>query len=131
MLAGGFPARDASGAFSNQPAHVVAAFMSFLGAGVSLVFLGRRMAGDPRWRTLAGYAIASGIAIVALFLTMGAVAIPPDALLHPWLGLLQRLTLAVWFPATIILAFGSLRIAAEVRTGVSSAPGRTTTATTT
>jgi hypothetical protein len=66
----------------------------------------------------------SGIAIVALFLTIGAVAIPPDAPLHPWLGLLQRLTLALWFAATIVLAFRLLRIAtaAEVRAGSAPAP---------
>jgi hypothetical protein len=31
--------------------------------------------------------------------------------LHPWLGLLQRVVLAVWFPCVIVLALRLLRVA--------------------
>ena len=79
MLAGVFPARDASGAFSFAPGHVVAAFMSFLGAGAGLIVISRRMAHDPRWRSVATYALASGIAIIVLFLGTGRLAIADDA----------------------------------------------------
>ncbi len=131
VLAGLFPARDASGAFSNQPGHVLAAFLSFLGAGTGLIMMWRRMAGDPRWRDLARYALASGIAVVVLFLMTGALAIPPDAPLHPWLGLLQRVTLAVWFPATVVLAVRLLHVARAADTPPTATPTRTTSTPTT
>ena len=68
------------------------------------------MAGDPRWRSVATYALTSGIAIAVLFLATFALAVPPDAPLHPWGGLLQRVAIAVWFPCTIILALRLLRV---------------------
>jgi hypothetical membrane protein len=111
VLAGVFPARDASGAFSVGPGHMVAAFTSFLPAGVGVIVISRRMARDPRWRTLAAYALASGVAITVLFLGTGPLAVPDDAPLHGWGGLLQRLTVAVWFSCTIVLALRLRRVA--------------------
>ncbi|HEV8681305.1 MAG TPA: DUF998 domain-containing protein [Actinomycetota bacterium] len=111
VLAGVLPARDASGAFSVGPGHVVAAFTSFLGAGSGLIVISRRLARDPRWRGLATYALASGIAIIVLFLATGRLAVPDDAPLHGWGGLLQRATVAAWFPCTIVLALRLLRVA--------------------
>jgi threonine/homoserine/homoserine lactone efflux protein len=69
------------------------------------------MAGDPMWRGVAAYALASGIAIAVMFVAAFALVIPPDAPLHEWGGLLQRVTIAVWFPCTIILALRLLRVA--------------------
>jgi hypothetical membrane protein len=111
VLAGVFPARDASGAFSVGPGHAVAAVTSFLSAGVGLIVISRRMALDPRWRGLATYALLSGIAIIVLFLATGRLAVPDDAPLHGWGGLLQRVTVAVWFPCTMILALRLRRVA--------------------
>jgi tetrahydromethanopterin S-methyltransferase subunit C len=85
--------------------------MSFLGAGTGLIVISQRMAGDPRWRSVATYALASGIAIVILFVATFALVIPPDAPLHSWGGLVQRVTIAVWFPCTIVLALRLLRVA--------------------
>lgn len=110
VLVGIFPARDASGAFSVGPGHMVGAFMSFLGAGAGLVVISRRMARDPMWAGLAGYALASGIAITILFLGTGALAVADDAPLHPWAGLMQRATLAVWFACTIVFALRLMRL---------------------
>jgi hypothetical membrane protein len=110
ILAGVFPARDDSGAFSVGPGHLVAAFMSFVGAGAGLIVISRRMAHDPRWRSVATSALASGIAIIVLFLGTGRLAVADDAPLHQWAGLLQRVTVAVWFTCTIVLALRLLRV---------------------
>jgi hypothetical membrane protein len=115
VLAGVFPARDASGAFSVGPGLVVAAVTSFLSAGVGLIVVSRRMARDSSWRGLAAYALLSGIAIIVLFLVTGRLAVPDDAPLHGWGGLLQRVTVAVWFPCTIVLALKLLRVARPAR----------------
>src|SRR5215216_8158816 len=65
VLAGVFPAVDASGNLSYERlGHTVASFMAFLGAGVGLIVTSRRLAGDPSWRNLATYTLATGIAIV-------------------------------------------------------------------
>jgi hypothetical membrane protein len=110
VLVGIFPARDASGAFSVGPAHMVGALMSFLGAGAGLIVISRGMSHDPRWVGLAGYVLASGIGITILFLGTGALAVADDAPLHPWAGLMQRATLAVWFVCTMVLASRLLRL---------------------
>lgn len=111
MIAGVVPWREAGGDFIVPVGHLLGAFLAFLGAGTAFIVISRRMAGDPRWRSLATYALASGIAIVMLFVATFALVIPPDAPLHGWGGLLQRVTLAVWFPCTIVLAFRLLRVA--------------------
>ena len=112
VLAGLFPMiRDASGALREPAGHAAAAFLAFLGAGVGLIVTSRRMVLDPAWRVLAGYALTSGIVIVALFPVMGVLAVPEDGPLHPWFGLLPRVVLLVWFPCTMVLALRLLRIA--------------------
>ncbi len=111
MIAGFFPWRDAGGDFIVPVGHLLGAFLAFLGAGTGLIVISRRMAGDPRWRSLATYVLASGIAIVVLFVATFTLVIPPDAPLHGWGGLIQRVTLAVWFPCTVILALRMLRVA--------------------
>lgn len=111
VVAGAFPARDAAGAFSVEPGHLAGAFVAFLGAGAGLIVISRRMAGDPRWSGLSGYAFVSGVAIVILFLMTARLAVADDAPLHDWVGLMQRLALAVWFPCTIVLALRLRRVA--------------------
>jgi hypothetical membrane protein len=111
IVAGTFPMiTDPSGALVEPPGHVVGAILSFLGAGLALTALSRRMAADPRWRNLATYVFASGIAIVVLFVMMAGLAVPSDGMLHSWFGLLQRVVLAIWFPCLIVLAVRLLRI---------------------
>jgi len=110
MLAGVFPARDASGAFSFAPGHVVAAFMSFLGAGAGLIVISRRMAHDPR--------SAQRRYLRARERHRDHRPISGDwpsrysgrRALHQWWGLLQRVTVAVWFTCTIVLALRLLRV---------------------
>jgi hypothetical membrane protein len=112
VLAGAFPmTREAGGALNEPIGHAVASFMGFLGAGLGLIAISRRMAGDPRWRTVASAALGCGVTIVMLFPVMGVLAVPDAGLLHPWFGLLQRVVLAVWFPCVIVLALRLLRVA--------------------
>jgi hypothetical membrane protein len=114
VLAGVFPmTRDATGAPMEPAGHIVAAVVTFLGAGAGLAALSWRMAADPRWRSLAGYGRACGLAIVGLFVAMGLLAAPENGLLHPWFGLLQRVMLAVWFPCVVVLATRLLGVARQ------------------
>jgi len=69
------------------------------------------MAADPRWSGVAAYALGSGIVIVVLFGVTLALVVPPEAPLHPWGGLVQRVTLAVWFPCMVVLGLRLLRVA--------------------
>ncbi len=107
-----FPATDATGAFDeNRVLHIPGFIITFLGAAIGLILMSRRMAGDPRWRSLATYALATGIAMLVLFLAGGGLVRPPAAPLHSWLGLFQWVLLAVWFPCTVVLALRLLRVA--------------------
>lgn len=110
VLAGAFPARDASGAFEVTPAHLASAFLVFLGTGAGFIAVSRRMDKDPSWRGLCDYVLASGITVVVLFLAAGRLAIPDSAPLNQWVGLIQRATLAVWFPCTMVLALRLRRV---------------------
>lgn len=110
--AGLFPATDATGAFSQgQVGHTVASFMVFLGTGIGLIVVSRRITHDTRWRSLATYALASGVAILILFFAFGGLALPSGASLHPWMGAFQWVMVAIWFTCTVILALRLLRVA--------------------
>jgi hypothetical protein len=69
-----------------------------------------RLAGDARWRSVAAYALASGIVIVVLFIVFGALAEQPGAPLHPRMGLFQLVLVAVWFSCTVVLSLELLRV---------------------
>ena len=111
VWAGVFPSTDATGArWDDRVLHIVAFPMTFLGAGIGLIVMSRRMAGDPSWRSLATYALATGIAVLLLLLVGAGLLRPPGAPLHPWWGLFQWILLAVWFPCTVVLALRLLRV---------------------
>ena len=84
--------------------HVVAAIIVFGGTGVGLMAFSRRFAADPQWRDLATYTMASGIAVVGLFVLTALLAIGDDTPLHPWVGLIQRVVCGVWFVCVLVLA---------------------------
>ena len=110
VWAGLFPATDATGAVKeDRVLHIVAFPMTFLGAGIGLIVMSRRMAGDPRWRSLATYALATGIAVLLLLLAGAGLVRSQGAPLHRWWGLFQWILLAVWFPCTVVLALRLLR----------------------
>ena len=112
VWAGVFPSTDATGArWDDRVLHIVAFPMTFLAAGIGLIMMSRRMAGDPRWRRSATYALATGIAVLLLLLADAGLVRPPGAPLHPWWGLFQWVLLAVWFPCTVVLALRLLRVA--------------------
>jgi hypothetical membrane protein len=115
VWAGLFPSTDATGArWDDRVLHIVAFPTTFLGAGIGLIVMSRRMAGDPRWRSLATYALATGIAMLLLLLAGGGLVRVPGAPLHPWWGLFQWVLLAVWFPCMVVLALRLLRVARAV-----------------
>jgi hypothetical membrane protein len=112
MWGGVFPATDATGAFNeDRLLHIPGFIMTFLGGGIGLIVMSRRMARDPRWQSVATYTLVSGIAMLVLILVGGGLVRPPGAPLHAWLGLFQWVLLAVWFTCTIVLALRLLRLA--------------------
>lgn len=97
-----------AGVTAPVPVHFV---VTFLGAGTGLIVLSRRMAHDPRWNSLAGYALATGIAILVVIPIHSALALPEGATLHRWWGLLNWSALALWVTCTAVLASRLLRVA--------------------
>jgi len=73
VLAAVFALReDAAGAtYDPTGLHSVNGAVFFLSIGVGLVVTSRRMAADPRWRSLATYALATGIALLVMFVAFG------------------------------------------------------------
>lgn len=104
VLAGVFPWRLQNGVPTETPQHVATAVTVFASTPLGLILFSRRMKGDPRWQDLAGYTLATGIAMALLFPVMGLLAIPDNGPLHPWAGLLQRVICAVWFTCIVVLA---------------------------
>jgi hypothetical protein len=86
--------------------------MFFATSALGLVILSRRLVGDPRWRALSRYVLATGVAGVAGFVLIGALVIPDGAALNPYAGLCQRaLILVLLFPCRMILGLRLLRVA--------------------
>ena len=106
IMIGGVPTETAP--------HVVGSVMVFAGEGLGFVALSRRLRADATWRGLAAYTLVTGAAILALFVVAGAFGIPNDAPLHPWVGALQRVIVALWFACTITLAARMWRLAHRV-----------------
>ncbi len=74
VWAGLFPSTDATGArWDDRVMHVVSFPMTFLGAGLGLTVMSQRMARDPRWWSVATYALATGTAVLVLLLAGGGI----------------------------------------------------------
>jgi len=110
-VAGAFPWRDVGGSYVVPVGHVLGALMSFLGAGLGLIVMSRRMAGDPAWRGVASYALVTGVAIIVVFVAFGRFVRPPGAPLHAWAGIVQRLMVTLWLTCTVVLSHRLLRVA--------------------
>ena len=115
LLAAAFPLReDAAGVTYDPGGHFVSGVTFFLSSAVGLVLLSRRLSADNRWRGLAGYTLACGVAAVAGFVVLGGLAIPDGAPLHDWAGLAQRIVvLGVLFPCRVVLAARLLRLSRD------------------
>ena len=112
LLAAVFPLReDTAGVTYDPGGHGASGVTFFLSSAVGLVLLSRRLSTDSRWRGLAGYTLACGLAAVAGFVVLGGLAIPDGAPLHDWAGLAQRIVvLGVLFPCRVTLAVRLLRL---------------------
>jgi hypothetical protein len=106
MVAGIFPLREDAAGHIYDPlgVHMVNGTIFFLSTGVVLVVMERHLARDERWRGFATYTGISGIALFVLVVLNGFLAEMAQAPLHPWLGLIQRAILAVWFLCLVALA---------------------------
>ncbi|MDQ2706481.1 MAG: DUF998 domain-containing protein [Actinomycetota bacterium] len=106
IIAGIFPLRQDAAGVTYDPlgVHSVNGRIFFLTIGLGLIVISRGLAADPRWRGLAAYVLATGIALLVMFVPFGVLTQPSDAVLHPWLGLVQRAILAIWLLCVIVLA---------------------------
>ena len=110
LVVGLYPWINVNGVPTEPPRHVVGAVLTFVGASLGLVILSRRMAADPQWRNLSGYVLATGIAMLLLFILVGGFAIEEGTPFHPWVGLLQRILVTVWFACMFVIASRALRL---------------------
>lgn len=112
IVAGVFPLReDAAGITYDPGGHAVGGIIFFFGSPLALILLSRRLREDPRWRPLATYTLVTGLLLVMLAVAMIRLAIPDDAPLHDWAGLLQRITVvAVLFPCRVALGVRLLHV---------------------
>lgn len=85
--------------------------LTFACAVLGFALLSYRMARDPRWRSLAGYALATAIALAVVVPIHSALALPEDGPLHAWWGLLNWAALALWLVCVALLATRLLRVA--------------------
>ncbi|MGF1473029.1 MAG: DUF998 domain-containing protein [Rubrobacteraceae bacterium] len=97
-----------AGVTSPIPPHFV---ITFLGAGIGFMVISRRMAHDPKWQSLAAYALATGIAILVVVPAHNILALPPGAPLHSLWGLLNYLAITLWLACTVVLASRLRRVA--------------------
>jgi hypothetical protein len=85
-------------------------------SAVGLVVLPGRIAADPAWSSLAGWTLAAGLTCVIAAVVMRFGAIPEQAPLHEWVGLLQRTTiLLALFPMRIVLSLRLLQLGRRPR----------------
>jgi hypothetical membrane protein len=112
LLAAAFPLReDVAGVTYDPGGHLIAGLMFFPSSAAALVVLSRRLAEDPRWRSLSSYSLAAGVVAIGAFVSMGALVMPDGAPLHEWAGLAQRVTIVlVVFPCRVILAARLLKV---------------------
>jgi hypothetical membrane protein len=105
-----FPWRIVDGVPAEPTSHAASAITTFLASALGMIVFSRRMTTDQQWRGLARYTRASGVLVLVLFVVLGFFAIEDSAPLHRWVGLIQRVLVAVWFVWMIVVA---LRIAAR------------------
>jgi hypothetical membrane protein len=113
FLSGLFPWISIDSVPTETPQHVVAAVLTFFCGSTGLIVLSRRLSADARWRTLSAYVLATGIAMLVIFIVVGFFAIDEGTPFHRWAGLLQRVLVLVWFACMVVVARRILRHARE------------------
>jgi hypothetical membrane protein len=111
FIAGLFPWINVNGVPTETPQHVVGAVLAFFCGSTGLVVLSRRMTSEPRWQDLSSYLLYSGLAMFVLFIVVGFFAVDEGTPFHRWAGLLQRVLVAIWFAAILVMARRVLRLA--------------------
>lgn len=101
---GAFPWEIVDGVATEPVAHAASAIATFLATALGMIVFSRRMSSDEQWRGIARYTCGSGILLLVLFLALGLFAIDDGAPLHSWVGLIQRVLVAVWFAWMITVA---------------------------
>ena len=104
---------DANGVAYDPGGHFLAGgIMFFLNSALALLTLGVTLRSDQQWRGVARYAVVCGLLALAGFVLLGAFAVPDEAPLHPWAGLLQRVVIVlVTFPCIVAVSARLRRIA--------------------
>jgi hypothetical protein len=97
-----------AGVAGPRPAHFL---LTFLGAAIGFIVMSRRMVDDPSWQRLAGYALATGIAILVAIPLHSLLALPADGPLHQWWGLFNWSAVTLWLTCTVVLALRLLGVA--------------------
>nr|WP_201388608.1 methyltransferase domain-containing protein [Ktedonobacter sp. SOSP1-52] len=112
MIASFFPKSENAAGHIYDPlgVHMMNGMIFFLNIGIVLVVLSLRFARDERWSDLALYTRVLGIALFVMSVLNGYFAAAVGDPLHPWLGLFQRMILAVWFLCLLILALRLWRV---------------------
>jgi len=106
FIAAAIPLReDAAGRVYDPGGHFVSGITFFLGSALAQLVLSHRLAKDPHFRSLAGYAAICGALALVGFVVMARFAMPDDTPLHAVAGLIQRVVfVVVTFPCLIALA---------------------------
>jgi hypothetical protein len=83
--------------------------LTFLGSGLGYILMSRRMAADPRWHSLAGYTLGTGLALLVAVPAGVLLGIPPGSTPRPFSGLASWVLAGIWFVATVVLALRLFR----------------------
>ncbi len=109
FLVSGVCVTDSGTLFTDQASlhgkiHGILGAMVFSLMPVSCYVLYRRFRADQNWRWLGRWTFAAGVLVVVFILLLKAGQLA--ASLHPWIGLIQRVTLIVYFGWVVAFAFG-------------------------
>lgn len=104
ILSGIFPMDRAGDVFVEPAGHIVAALITFLGAGTGLIVSAFGLQADKQFQAIAGPVLGLGVLMLVLFATFIAAAMPPGAPLHDMLGVVQRAAVGTWFLAVVLIA---------------------------
>jgi hypothetical membrane protein len=103
LLSGVFPMTQEHGPASETFFHAMASMVAYLAGAGAFIVLGRRMEHDPNWKRFATPTRKCGWTMLLLFPALVAMT-PLFSPFHIGLGVLQRVTLLMWFGWTAAIA---------------------------